>query len=69
MWIVPQGEVKNRKPIKVAHINNIPTVIEGPEHPEDKDEPLKINLVFPERHQQYCQFFTKVAHQREDISK
>lgn len=62
-----QGEVKNRKQIKVRHLNDIPQVIEGPEHPEDIHEPLKINLVFPEGHQQYCQFFISVANERKKV--
>ena len=62
-----QGEVKNRKQVKVSYIDNTATVVEGPEHPEDTDEPLKINLVFPEGHQQYCQFFSDVAHQRKSL--
>jgi glucosylglycerol 3-phosphatase len=59
-----QGEVKNRKPIKVSYVNDTPEVIEGPGHPEDIYDPLKINLVFPEGHQQYCQFLINIAQKR-----
>ncbi|WPF87277.1 glucosylglycerol 3-phosphatase [Cyanobacterium aponinum AL20118] len=55
------GEVKNRKPIKVENIDGNLIVTEGIAHPDDSDEPLNVNFVFPEGHRQYCQFFQKIA--------
>ena len=59
-----QGEVKNRKQVKISYVNDTPKVEEGPEHPDDVDEPLKINLVFPKGYQQYCDFFMNIANHR-----
>ena len=56
-----QGEVKNRRPIKVSSVDGNPTVVEGVGHPEDNEDPLDVNLVFPEGHTQYCQFFSHLA--------
>ncbi|MGY6531072.1 MAG: glucosylglycerol 3-phosphatase [Cyanobacterium sp.] len=58
------GEIKNRKPIKLGKNESKTIVLEGPGDNLDKEEPLKLNMVFPEGHQQYCQFFNEVAHGR-----
>jgi len=68
-----QGEVKNRKPLKLAPIN--PTnqtagnpsfkVIEGPDDPRDITDPLQLNLVFPGGHKQYVEVFKKAAQKRQ----
>ena len=55
-----QGEVKNRKPLKIE--NN--QVIEGPGDPRDTSDPLRLNVVFPGGYQQYCQFFIDSASRR-----
>lgn len=58
------GEVKNRKPIKVENIEGKLTVTEGVAHPQDPDETLIINYVFPQGYLQYCHFIEKVAEKR-----
>lgn len=58
-----QGEVKNRKPVKI--VGN--RVVEGPGDSRDIQDPLQINVVFPGGYQQYCQFFQRVAKQRDAI--
>ena len=70
-----QGEVKNRKPIKLGKfVNNegeSPTeefrVIEGPGDGRDVEDPLKLNVVFPRGHQQYIQFFSQAARKRQQL--
>ncbi len=59
-----QGEVKNRKAVKVAEVNGQLQIIETPLDERDKDEPLTLNIVFPEGYQQYCQFFIETATKR-----
>ena len=67
-----RGEVKNRKSIKLGKfINNEgenPTeefkVIKGPTDERDLEDPLKLNIVFPEGHQQYIHFFSQAARMR-----
>ncbi len=56
-----QGEVKNRRPIKVSSVDGTLSVVEGVGHPEDTEDPLNVNLVFAQGHQQYCQFFSNIA--------
>ncbi|MEA5470154.1 glucosylglycerol 3-phosphatase, partial [Spirulina sp. 06S082] len=60
------GEVKNRKSVRCDRIDGELKVIEGPCDPRDVDDPLTLNVVFPEGHQQYCQFFQKMAQKREN---
>ena len=58
-----QGEVKNRKPLKVEDRNGVPQVIEGPGDPDDRDEPLTLDIVFPGGHTQYSETFQVIAQQ------
>ncbi len=55
------GEVKNRKPLKLGNGN----VLEGPCDPQDLNDPLRLNLVFPGGHNQYCLLFQQTATKRE----
>ncbi|MBP0004328.1 MAG: glucosylglycerol 3-phosphatase [Cyanobacteria bacterium SBC] len=58
------GEVKNRKPLKIDRSCDVPVVLEGPGDPRDLDDPLSLNIVFPEGYQQYSAFFQTVAQGR-----
>lgn len=63
------GEVKNRKPLKLEKFinsenRNLPEelrVIEGPGDHRDKDDPLTLNIAFPGGYKQYIEFFQKAA--------
>ncbi len=62
-----QGEVKNRKPVKIGQHETSGdeiVVLEGPGDVRDVDEPLTLNFVFHQGHQQYSEFFQKVARER-----
>jgi len=62
-----QGEVKNRKPVKIGQHETSGdeiVVLEGPGDVRDIDEPLTLNFVFHQGHQQYSKFFQKVAKER-----
>ena len=59
------GEVKNRKPIELDSSNPKEIkVIEGPGDPRDTDDPLTLNVVFPQGHPQYIDFFCQTAQAR-----
>jgi glucosylglycerol 3-phosphatase len=58
------GELKNRKALKLDHINGTSTVVEGPGDPRDTGDPLTLNVVFPGGYQQYCQAFQTAAQRR-----
>ncbi len=59
------GEVKNRKPLKLDSSNpEAIKVIEGPGDPRDTTDPLTLNLVFPQGHPQYIDFFCSSAQAR-----
>ncbi|MEM9539149.1 MAG: glucosylglycerol 3-phosphatase [Cyanobacteria bacterium P01_E01_bin.42] len=60
-----RGEVKNRRSVRCDRIDGKLKVIEGPGDPRDNDDPLTLNVIFPEGHEQYCQFFREVARGRE----
>ena len=60
-----QGEVKNRKPLKVIQENNQFKVREGPGDNRDLDDPLQLNIAFPQGHQQYINFFQNMAIKRQ----
>ena len=70
------GEVKNRKPLQlekfIDNINGIAQeklqVTEGPGDWRDKSDPLTLNVVFPEGHQQYINLFQKAAYSRLNAS-
>ncbi len=57
-----QGEVKNRRPVTVGQQpDGASGVVQGPCDPQDTDDPLQLNIVFPEGHQQYTQVFQSAA--------
>lgn len=58
------GEVKNRKSVRCDRVDGELKVIAGPCDPRDENDPLTLNVVFPEGHQQYCQFFQKIDRER-----
>ncbi|MEM1251827.1 MAG: glucosylglycerol 3-phosphatase [Cyanobacteria bacterium P01_H01_bin.21] len=51
------GELKNRRPIQVETHDGASKVIQGPGDPRDSSDPLKLNVVFPGGHRQYCAAF------------
>ena len=63
------GEVKNRKPLKLRNFTDSSNgssqeklqVIEGPGDSRDTSDPLTLNIVFPEGHQQYIKLFQEAA--------
>ena len=63
------GEVKNRKPLKLETVtidnNGTPQtvlkVVEGPGDSRDTNDPLTLNVVFPQGHKQYIDVFTVAA--------
>ena len=67
------GEVKNRKPLKLETVtidNNgtpqtILKVVEGPGDSRDSNDPLTLNVVFPQGHKQYIDVFTSAARLRD----
>ncbi|MGF1498914.1 MAG: glucosylglycerol 3-phosphatase [Elainellaceae cyanobacterium] len=59
-----RGEVKNRKSLKLSIGEGNLQVIEGPGDPQDTDDPLTLNVAFPEGHSQYCLAFQAAAQQR-----
>ncbi|MFG6098238.1 glucosylglycerol 3-phosphatase [Leptolyngbyaceae cyanobacterium CCMR0082] len=61
------GELKNRRPVQVETQNGISKVTQGPGDPRDNSDPLKLNVVFPGGHQQYCQIFETGAHGRRQL--
>lgn len=59
------GEVKNRKPLKLEKFTPKDyRVVEGPGDSRDLEDPLKLNIVFPEGYKQYTKFFQAAAQQR-----
>jgi glucosylglycerol 3-phosphatase len=59
------GEVKNRKPLKLEQDENQNWyVIEGPGDRRDVSDPLQLNVVFPNGHQQYVLAFQQAAQKR-----
>lgn len=74
------GEVLNRKALRVVDGEGhaVPAsatpldektaaalrVVEGPCDPNDTDDPLQLNVVFPGGHPQYCALFKQAAQQR-----
>ena len=59
------GEVKNRKPLKLETIADKLQVIEGPGDAKDKSDPLTLNLVFPGGYQEYLTCFKQAAKLRQ----
>ena len=68
------GEVKNRKPLKldnsIVHRNGtsqqVLQVVEGPGDSRDVNDPLTLNLVFPQGHKQYIDTFIAAARLRDE---
>ena len=58
------GEVKNRQPLKLQHHNGTARVVHGPGDSRDKADPLTLNVVFPQGHSQYIDFFESTANKR-----
>lgn len=65
------GEVLNRRPLQVEPLESSTSdslarqrVIAGPGDPDDLDDPLCLNVVFPGGHVQYCELFKRAAQQR-----
>ena len=56
------GELKNRKPLGLGVRNGIQRVVSGP---GDAADPLRLNVAFPEGHEQYCDAFAKAAIERQ----
>ena len=63
------GEVKNRQALQLDRSDpqNV-RVINGPGDPRDTEDPLTLNFVFPEGHQQYISFFCQIAEQRKNLA-
>lgn len=61
------GEIKNRKPVKLGQNGEKTIVLEGPGDNQDYEEPLKLNVIFPKGHQQYCKFFIDIANSRKSV--
>ncbi|MEB3356143.1 MAG: glucosylglycerol 3-phosphatase [Synechococcales bacterium] len=59
-----QGEVKNRRPLKLSTADGALQVVDGPGDPGDTADPLTLNVVFPGGHSQYCRAFQTAAQQR-----
>ncbi|WP_008313625.1 glucosylglycerol 3-phosphatase [Leptolyngbya sp. PCC 6406] len=58
------GELKNRRPLAIEERQGIKTVVAGPGDPQDTTDPLRLNVVFPGGHRQYCQVFQQAAQTR-----
>lgn len=63
------GEVKNRQALQLDRSDpqNV-RVLNGPGDRRDTEDPLTLNFVFPEGHQQYINFFCQVAEQRKNLA-
>lgn len=59
------GELKNRKALKLDPSGEATRVIEGPGDPQDTDDPLVLNLVFPGGHGEYINTFCQAAQRRQ----
>ncbi len=62
------GQVKNRKALKLEHHNGQPVVVEGPGDARDTTDPLRLNVVFPRGHRQYCAALQSAAQQRRSVN-
>lgn len=59
------GEVKNRQALTIDRSNPAEIqVLQGPGDAGDTEEPLTLNFVFPQGHEQYTAFFCQVAQGR-----
>ncbi len=59
-----RGEVKNRKSLKLATIDGVEQVAEGPGDPEDHADPLRLNVAFPGGYKQYTACIKAAAKHR-----
>ena len=67
------GEVKNRKPLKLdnftVHLNGttqtVLQVVEGPGDNRDVNDPLTLNVVFPQGYKQYINIFIEAGNLRD----
>ncbi|MGB5973690.1 MAG: glucosylglycerol 3-phosphatase, partial [Nodosilinea sp.] len=57
------GQLKNRKALKLDDSSG--QVTEGPGDPQDSDDPLVLNVVFPGGYRQYCEAFQTAAAHRQ----
>ncbi|MGA1622223.1 MAG: glucosylglycerol 3-phosphatase [Synechocystis sp.] len=62
-----QGELKNRKPLKLETVEGQPRVVEGPGDRRDTAEPLRINVAFPGGYRQYIEVFQRAAQLRRAV--
>lgn len=56
------GEVKNRRPVLLSDDRD--RVLRGPGDPHDHDDPLRLDLIFPDGHRQYIHHFCRAAQHR-----
>ncbi|WP_072620316.1 glucosylglycerol 3-phosphatase [Spirulina major] len=59
-----RGEVKNRKSLKLATIDGVEQVAEGPGDPDDRNDPLRLNVAFPGGYKQYTACIKAAAQNR-----
>ena len=58
------GELKNRQALKIDRTTESAKVLQGIGGAEDTEDPLTLNFVFPNGHQEYIDFFCSVANGR-----
>ena len=58
------GELKNRKALKLDVHQSVTQVVEGPGDPLDTTDPLRLNVAFPGGYRQYCSAFQAAAARR-----
>jgi len=56
------GEVKNRRPVLLNETRD--RVLSGPGDPRDLEDPLRLDLIFPDGHRQYIHHFRRAAQHR-----
>jgi glucosylglycerol 3-phosphatase len=59
-----RGEVKNRKALKLATLEGVEQVVEGPGDLEDHNDPLRLNVAFPGGYKQYTACIKAAAKHR-----
>ncbi|MEM8503937.1 MAG: glucosylglycerol 3-phosphatase [Cyanobacteria bacterium P01_D01_bin.1] len=61
------GELRNRRPIKLGTDEQGNTIVmDGIGDPRDQNDPLIINVVFPDGPEEYCQMFQDAADKRKE---
>lgn len=58
------GELKNRQALKIDRSGDRPKVLQGIGGAGDTEDPLTLNFVFPNGHQEYIDFFCTIAEGR-----